>query len=459
MFMDASREKFSFSRSFIHGELHLGFWSFVKKGTGALDSFFILRALTLYQFGLYQLLLSFYGILSDFFHDVFGDVVANDLARFIGEGKEDRAKRLFFEYAVFRLVMAGIPCAVLFFAAPLASFRYGSEMIGWIRMLAFLFLADAAVALATLLLTLRLQFKVLAPRATLQRLFQFLTLGYFYFFSNLGIREIFLSQIAGAVGVTLLLLPAVVKGFAPWRRVGAYPSFLGIRIIRSYGKWAIPSSLLNDFTGKVRPWLIRLFLSTEAVGIFGIANTFISALKDLLPTRTAEVLVPRRVRDPAMLARFYHFGTKYYVWFALLLSVGATGGVPIAIQVLFPKFTPSLPLFYVMLIIVPMFAFVKPMSFFLVAFRRQKFLFWQTFAKNAFWTASFLVLVPTLGILGLGVVEVLTNALIVMLRYRYLKKEGLIERFTPAMLATIEEEDWTHFSSLVRHVRSSLRFD
>ena len=134
MIVDASREKFSFSRSFIHGELHLGFWSFVKKGTGALDSFFILRSLTLYQFGLYQLLLSFYGILSDFFHDVFGEVVNNDLARFIGEGKEDRAKRLFFEYALFRLVMAGIPCVGLFFGAPLFSFRYGSEMIGWIRM-------------------------------------------------------------------------------------------------------------------------------------------------------------------------------------------------------------------------------------------------------------------------------------------------------------------------------------
>ncbi len=458
MIVDASREKFSFSRSFIHGELHLGFWSFVKKGTGALDSFFILRSLTLYQFGLYQLLLSFYGILSDFFHDVFGEVVNNDLARFIGEGKEDRAKRLFFEYAFFRLVMAGIPCAALFFGAPLFSFRYGSEMIGWIRMLSFLFLADAAVALMIMLLNLRLQFKALAPRATIQKFFQFLTLGYFYFFSHLGIREIFLSQIAGAVGVTLLLLPTAVRSFAPWRRVAAYPSMLGPHMIRSYGKWEIPSSLLNDFTGKARPWLIRLFLSTEVVGIFGIANTFISALKDLVPTRTPAVLVPRRIKNTAALDRFYRFGTKYYVWFAALLSAAAALGVPFAIRVLFPKFMASLPLFYVMLIIVPMFAFVKPMSFFLVAFRRQKFLFGSTLAKNAFWFVSFMVFVPTIGILGLGVVEVLTNALTVVLRYRHLRKEGLIGRFTPAMLVAIEQEDRVHLASLVRYMRSSLRF-
>ena len=456
--MEVSHKKLSFARSFIHGELHLGFWSFVKKGTGALDSFFILRALTLYQFGLYQLLLSLYGILSDFFHDVFGEVVSNDLARLIGEGKEDRAKRLFFEYAFFRLVMAGIPCAALFFAAPLFSHRYGSETAGWIRILSFLFLADAAVALLTLLLTLRLQFRALAPRATVQKFLQFLTLGFFYFFSHLGIREIFLSQIAGAVGVTLVLLPVAVSSFAPWRRVRAHPFFLGIHIIQSYGKWEIPKSLLNDFTGKIRPWLIKLFLSTEAVGIFGVANTFISALKDLMPIRTPGALIPRRVKDPVALARFYRFGTKYYVWLAFFVCAGAAAGVPLVVRLLFPKFMSSLPLFFVMLPIIPIFAFVKPMTFFLVAFRRQKFLFGQALVQNAFWCVSFLVLVPAVGILGLGAVEVLTAAVNSALRYRYLKKEGLIGSFAFRTLVSIQEEDRAHFASLVRHLRSSLKF-
>ncbi len=444
-------------RSFIHGELHLGFWSFVKKGTGALDSFFILRSLTLYQFGLYQLLLSFYGILSDFFHDVFGEVVSNDLTRFIGEGKEGHAKRLFFEYALFRLIMAGVPCAVLFFAAPLFSFRYGTEAIAWIRILAFLFIADAAVALTIMLLSIRLQFKALAPRATLQKFIQFLTLAFFYFFSHLGIREVFLAQIAGAVGVTLFLAPVALRSFSLWRRIKAYPSFLGIRMIRSYGKWEIPSSLFGDFTGKIRPWLIKLFLSTEAVGVFAVANTFISAVKDFVPTRTLAVLIPRRIQDPAMLARFYRLGTKYYVWFGLLLFAAAALAVPVAVRLLFPRFIVSLPLFYVMLAIVPMFAFVKPMSFFLVAFRRQKFLFWQTVVYNAFWSVSFLVLIPTVGILGLAMVEVLTNAMNITFRYRYLRKEGLIGHFDFYSLVRIEEEDRIHFQSLVRHLRLSLR--
>jgi len=440
----------------MRGELHLGFWSFVKKGTGALDSFFILRSLTLYQFGLYQLLLSFYAILSDFFHDVFGEVVANDIARFIGEGREDSAKRLFAEYAVFRLVMAAIPCALIFGGAPYVSSRYGygSDMVAWVRILSLLFITDAAVALTTLLLNLRLQFAALAPRATVQKLIQFLVLGFFYFFSHLGIREIFLSQLAGAAGVVVLLAPVAARSLAPWRGVRASPSFMLWGIIGSYGKWVIPSSVLGDFTGKVRPWLIRLFLNTEAVGIFSIANTFISAIKDVIPTRTAGMLIPRKTGDPEALARFYRLGTKYYVWFAVVLSAAAAGGVPLVVRLLFPKFTPSLPLFYMMLAVVPMFAFVKPMSFFLVAFRRQKFMFWQSVAQNALWIGAFLALVPVAGLWGLGIVEVMTAGANIVFRYRYLKREHIAGPFDFGSLLRIEEEDKRHLSGLARHIRS-----
>ena len=454
--MNDPQENDSFNRAFVHGELHLGFWSFVKKGTGALNSFFVLSSLSLYQFGSYQLLLSLYGILSDIFQDLFGEVMVNDLARFIGEGREDKAKRLFFEYASFRTVMAVIPCAGLFFAAPFLSFRYGSDTVNTIRILSFLFLADAGVALATLVLNLRLQFKILAPRATFQKLLQFLALGSFYVFSHLGVREIFLSQIIGTAGTVLILLPVVIVNFAPWRRVKAFSSPLIFRIIRSYGKWEIPDILLNDFTGKVRPWLIKLFLSTEAVGIFSVANTFISALKDLIPTRTAGVLVPRRAKDPAALERFYRLGTKYYVWFGAALALAAAGGVPVVVHMLFPKFTSALPVFYVMLVVVPMFAFVKPMSFFLVAFRRRRFIFLQSAFQNAVWLGLALILLPTAGLLGLGLVEVVASGTNIVARYEYLKRAGLISRFSPRALITFDSEDRMHGALLMRYLRSFL---
>lgn len=459
--MDASQEKFSFSRSFVHGELSMGFWSFAKKGAGALDSFFILASLSLYQFGVYQLLLSFYGVLSDFFHDVFGEVAGNDLGRLIGEGREDRAKRLFLEYAAFRLCMAALPWAVLFFASPLFSARYGSEMVRSVRILSFVFFGDAFLLLALTLLKVRLEFRALAPRASIQGVLEFAVVGSFFFFSHVGIREILLARLAGVVGVTLMLIPALIRSMRPWREVAAARGWFFYRMVRAYGKWALPQSLLGDFTGKARPWLIKLFLSTDAVGIFAVANTFISALKDLLPIRTTGALVVRKARDPVALDRFYRYGTKYYVWFATLSAIAAAAGVPLLVRLLFPKFVAALPLFYAMLVMVPLFAFIKPMNTFLVLFRRRKFIFLQALFYNAFWLATaliFLIFFPTIGVMNLAIVEVAASIADAATRYGYLLRTRLVSWFSPAALVTFDDEDRANFALFFKHFRSALPF-
>lgn len=454
--MTASQNNFSFRRSFVRGELHMGFWSFLKKGTGALDSFFVLSSLSLYQFGVYQLLLSFYAILSDFFHDVFSEVITNDITRFIGEGREDKAKRLFYDYTAFRFGMALIPWIAVLFLAPVIGryYGYGADFISFVRLMSFLFIADAAVLIVTLVLKLRLQFAILAPRATAQKFIQFLALAFFYFFSRIGIREIFLAQIIGALGVVAIMLPALVRSIGPWRGVAPARGLLMPGIVRSHGKWALPQSFLTDFTGKIRPWLIKLFLGTEVVGLFGVANTFISAVKDLLPIRTPGLLVPRKTDDPAAMVRFYRYGTKYYVWLAFVLCVAAAGGVPLAIHLLFPKFSSALPLFYLLLVSVPLFAFTKPVSFLLVAFRRQKFLFWQSVFQSALSFILLMAFLPMVGAAGLAYAEIISLAVSGALRQRFLVAEGLVPRFRLQTLLSLDAEDRANLAALKRYVRS-----
>lgn len=449
----------SFTRSFVRGELALGSWSFAKKAAGVLDAFLILRVFSLYQFGAYQLLLSFYTILSDIFHDMFGEVVGTDLARFAGAGEEAKAKRLFREYALFRLGLAAIPGAVLFFAAPAiaAYMGYGGEADAILRIMAVLFMLDAIILLLTTLLKLRLQFAVLAPRATVQKLLQLAVLSIFFFSEGLGLREVFLAQLAGAAGAILMILPAARRSTAPWRGVRAVPERVFWPAVRAHGKWAVPQSLLNDITGKARPWLIRVFLNTEAVGIFGVAYTFLSALKDLLPIRTSGVLVPRKVGDKKALDRFYRYGTKYFVWLALGMSLAAAVAVPLVIMLFFPQFRASVPLFLLLLPMVPLFAFIKPMTFVLVALRRQKFLFSQSVVQTALALALLLALLPAAGITGLAIAEVLVTACVAGIRYRYLVRTGTVGRFAFRSLLTLDAEDRNNIRIFVRHFVGALR--
>ncbi|MEK7541377.1 MAG: hypothetical protein AAB533_00835 [Patescibacteria group bacterium] len=444
----------SLTRSFVEGELALGFWSFAKKASGALDAFLILRAFSLWQLGVYHILLSLYGIASDFFHDVFSEVIGNDLARLAGAGEEAKAKRLFCEYAAFRMGMAVLPAAAFFFAAPwVAAFLgYGGEAAAALRIMAFLFIAEALIGLATLLLKLRLAFRVLAPRATIQKLLQFGILAGFFFFSRLDISTVFWAQLGGATGAFLVMLPAALRRTAPWRWVPAAREPMFLPAVRAYGKWAVPQAFLADLTGKARPWLIRLFVGTEAVGVFGVANTFLSAIKDLLPIRTPGSLVPRRIRDAGALDRFYRYGSKYYVWLAVGLCAGAAVAVPVAIGIFFPKFYPSVPLFWILLVSVPFFAFMKPMTFLLVAFRRQKFLFFQSALQTAIASALMLIFLPAAGVMGLAIAEALASIANVGVRYRYLVRQGVIGRFRFRSLFAFDDRDRAHAAALMRHL-------
>ena len=300
---------------------------------GALDSFFILKSLSLYQFGVYQLFLSGYATLSDFFHDVFAEVAGNDLQRFVGEDKEAAAKKLFLEYAAFRMIMGVIPWAIVMAGASLFSDRYGPDAILWARILSFLFLIDAAMNVSLLLLKLRLEFRLLALLPTVEKIIQFILLGYFFFFSHLGIREIFAAQVVSSLLILFLTAPWLARAFRPWRIIAARRGMMLPAIVRSYGKWALPRSLLTDFNGRVRPWIIKLFLSTEAGGVFGVAYTFISLVKDLLPTRTLTMLVPRKVHDKPYKDFLFVYGTKYYLLLSIILSTCAAVAVPAAVFV------------------------------------------------------------------------------------------------------------------------------
>jgi len=455
--MREKQEEASFARSFVRGELHLGFWSFVKKGAGALDSVIVLSALSVHEFGVYQLLLSFYGALSTIFQGVFSAVAGNDLARFLGEGAEAKAKRLFFEYAGFRIAMALIPAAALWIGAPIAGLRYGAPAALWMRLLSVLFCVEVLLQLILMPLKMRLQFSVLAPRATLQKVLQFAILFSFYSFSAVGVREILLAQIGATAGVIFYALPAAIRAYGPWRRISAHAEGILAGTIRRYGMWALPQAFLTDFIAHVRPWLIKIFVGTEAVGIFGVANTFISLLKDVMPIRTLDALVPRAAHDPARTRALVTYGAKYYVLLAAGLAAAGAVGAPLAVYLLFPKFIPSLRLFYIMLPVIPVFAFIKMTNMLLVARRRQRFIFAYAAAQNAFSAGLLALLLPVAGIAGAAYAELLSQTVGSSGKYFYLARSKFIARFPWHTFVRFDEYDRRAYARLRRLLIASFR--
>ncbi|MEK7081677.1 MAG: hypothetical protein AAB905_00485 [Patescibacteria group bacterium] len=140
------KQNHSFLKKFIGGEASFGFWDSVSKVIGLVNTFFIITALSLYQYGVFQLLLSVYAIFSNFLA-LGGGVVSNDILRFIGEGREDKAKKLFFEYNWIRIVASLLAATFLFFTPEVLARWYASDAVAFVRLLAGLLLLELAYSI------------------------------------------------------------------------------------------------------------------------------------------------------------------------------------------------------------------------------------------------------------------------------------------------------------------------
>ncbi|TSC66822.1 MAG: membrane protein involved in the export of O-antigen, teichoic acid lipoteichoic acid [Parcubacteria group bacterium Gr01-1014_72] len=435
---------------FVRGELHLFAAAFFKKGGSFIQSIFILRSLAPYQLGLHQLLLAAYSIISGFFHDLFSTVVGNEMTRLAGEGKEAEMKRLFLEYAGFRLIMAFFPAVVIFYAAEhiAAYFSYGSNAVVWLKLLAILFLVDALNLLVLSLLNLRLMFRALSYRPVIGKYIQCAILAYFFFFKHIGITEILLSQIFSLIALLIVLTPTVVRALAPWRGVRAARRTLLPSILTSYGYWELPQNLLKDLMRNIRPFIIKIFTSTEMVGIFSVANTALSLLKDVLPIRTLNMLVPRKAHFKNYYRYLFIYGAKYYTWLAAAVALVGAVGYPIGINLLFPNYNASIPIFYIILPTMILFAFVKLIPIFLVARRRQRFIFFQQLFDNITGIVFGVVFIKLWGIFGMAAGLLAADVVTDVVRYWYLVRTRFLAPYPFAKLFVFDEEDRKNFAKL-----------
>src|SRR3989344_2477666 len=125
---------FSFSKKFLSGESHYAFWDLVSKGIGLLNTFLIITSLTIYQYGVFQLLLAFYAVLSGI-SGLGSGAIGNDIMRLVGEGKEGSAKRLFLEYASIRMAAAVLISLAIFVGGDLLAVKYKPDFIAVVRLL------------------------------------------------------------------------------------------------------------------------------------------------------------------------------------------------------------------------------------------------------------------------------------------------------------------------------------
>lgn len=411
----------SFSKVYLKGEFSYGFWNIATKVLGVANAFIVISALTLYEYGSFQLLLASYaGAVA--FLSVGGGVVRNDILRFEAEGRCAEAKKLFYESFIVRATTGVLLWAVVFFAAPALSFRFGPDYISLIKIISFLFLYDALLTVMTTPIEMRKKFNVIASRSAVSKFVQLTILLYFLFFQNINLRAVVISLVISLFVTLLLLAPSFLKAYAPWKGIMKSSDKFLFKILTSYGKWEIVQPVAGKFTSFFETWAIKVFVGTEAVAIFSVAQTLLSTVAGFFPTKTLSTLVPQEIGNEEKLRKIYTYGVKYLIVFSVAIGLASLIFVPVLISLFFHKYIISLQYFSALLVTLPILAVTSVSSAFLTAFRRQKFLFFQKVLKSLVAIPLYLVLLPLFGLWGLVFHNIILSTVMTASLYLYLER-------------------------------------
>ncbi len=435
-----TQKKPSFMAIFLKGEAVSTFWNLVTKVIGLLNTFLTITSLTLYQYGVFQLLLSFSGVPSDVLN-LGSAIISNEMSRAIADNRLSDAKRIFLEYSLVRIVITFTAWAIIFFGSVYIFKSYDIDFVKDMRMISFVILSEGLFVLIRLLCLVRLKFSVVAQRYTINKAIQSIVLIYYFLQGNLGLKQLILSIIIASSLSVLAVSYQFFKVYFKWSHIAVTPNVLLWNIFVTYGTWDVLRQFINKITFRVKPWLVKFFINTEAVAIYSIAETIVTTIQDLMPSNTMQSLVPLWIKDKHLSVKMFSYGIKYFVLGSILVVISAIIAVPPIIYTFFSKYEQSIPLFYFMLLNLPIFAAGIIIGNYLIALRKQKYLFFLHLFRNSLALGIIVSTLPFIGLWGLALEFVLVPLIMVIANYIYTKNQDKGFHFDFKIIFGFKEED------------------
>lgn len=394
----------------------------ILKIIGLATIFLILHRLSVYEYGLIELVGTVVPLFGFFLLPGLSNVVIADMGVARAQGDKSTIRTIFSHYVLVQSTLGVIAWAVVFFGADVISRFYEGQAPNYIKIVSFAFLTGPIRASMLAVFRVYLKYFVQSVQSVVEATLKltFLVLSFFVF--HWGIPGVLWSGIvAEALGI-FVMTPAFLKIYRDFKDAPLH-SLSFWSLLKNHGKWSVFAGYFNSFGQNMRLWLIKAVLGTEAVGLFGVAFGLFSHTSSLIPLgNVLGPVLPQYLGEPERLHKIVGKGVKYqFLAFAILGVLGLFVFTPI-IAFLFPKYISSLPVFQIMLIALLPLAFASVFTPLFFALKAQKSLFWAIGVKNI----AILIFAPlfmwAFGIVGLGIELVLTTAIFVFERYRVLKR-------------------------------------
>lgn len=419
-------DNYSFSEKFVKGETKSGIWNLASYATTLVSSFVILYFLSVYEYGLYQLILSIIALAQSLTGGIFDDLVMSDLCRYLGGKDKKSAKQLFSEYAFSRVTLTVFLSVLIFLGDGLIGDHYNIAGISlFIKMAGIILIFQVIYGVINFFFKANLYFGALGS-PVVGEVSRLIAMLFLFQLQGFGMFQVMVAYLVGAVG-------SLVFSFIHFLRVykRTFPStdtkhprqYLLPGLVKEGGVWLGLRYILSRISNNLRPWIIKLLLGTEYVGIFAFSKSIVSMLMSLLPFGMFQTLFSYELGKKERWNYLYTKMVKYGALAAFLLSILSFVAVPEFITLFLPKYSSAISIFRIMSVTVFMYAFYKIFRMILVSFKDIKTLTIRAFDNSFLSPALLFVTIFFWGGTGIAIEWSLTYAITTIIFYYYLAKK------------------------------------
>lgn len=418
-----------------------------------LNVFLILKHLSVYEYGLAELVFSTVSTVGIILLPGLSSTLIADMGVERARGDINRMKSLFTHYGILMAILGCIAFSILFFAAaPVAALLHSPSVGHLLAIVSFTFLIAPLRTLSILIATVEARFVDQAVYSIAEEVAKACFLLLFFFVLGKGPEGLLYAYVLSPFVAVLVFIPRTLSGYRHFSHGIITERFNFLKLLSTHRKWSVASSYVGTLTQNAQIWIIRLLLGTEAVGLYAFASGIFSNVSSLLPlTGMLSSLAPRYSQKKDSLAKILRISIKAQFILGIVLIVTAISTLPILIWFL-PKYAPALPLAYLMLfVIIPTSIYGTFTSVF--ATLKEQFSFLQSYVFKLVLTVIFIpISILNFGIIGIGIGSVFINSLSGVERYIRLRKVFPELKLTYKDFFTIQQSEYVFMLGLIKKI-------
>lgn len=387
----------------------------------------VLRELSPYEYGQWQLLLSVVVAFGSISVPSIASMLVADISREIGAGNVRHANGIAVRASLLFVALSCIGALALFIAAPHIRTVSGIDMVFLMHVLALSVFALGFKQSYQMIMQSRLEYVYAQAMKTIDRCAYLVGIGLFVIYLGLGFRGVVFAYVLSTCTSVVVFAPHMLRIFireARDQEFGEWRPFVDAVWVR--GRWALGSDGVNAVIGAVWPWIIGYFLSIELVGIIGVTLLILGQIAAFVPINyVLRSALPRTAESPERMRDWLFRAMKISFWGHMISGVCAFFACAILFPLFFPEYVSSLVLLAALLISLPLRGLATAAVEWFYASAMQKELFIVSAVPKAFTYLLLPLFLWAGGLLGYVAWYLLSSDLVLQARiYMIVKRLG-----------------------------------